>query len=134
MKTNERPAGLRVLLVEDSAPVRRRLRSLLEESLSVDIVGETGTVAGAVKLFHTALPDAVVLDLILADGNAAAVFHEIRRSHSGCMIIVLTNCDGPECRDLCQTLGAHHFFNKSREFERVPEVLAGLQTKEKETL
>ena len=40
----------RILLVEDSVPVRQRLKSLIEESGSAQVVGETGTVANALAM------------------------------------------------------------------------------------
>ena len=121
------PHAVRVLLVEDSLPVRSRIRSLIEEFGPVEIVGETGTTAGALALFHEHAPDAVVLDLNLAGDDGCAVLVEIKRTRPACVVIVLTSFATPECRHLCERLGADHFFNKFMEFERVPEVLAQLR-------
>ncbi len=121
------PAALRVLLVDDSLPVRQRIRTLIEESVPVEIVGEAGTVAGALALFRIHQPDAVVLDLGLADGDGAGVLAEIKSIRHECVVIVLSNIAIPECREFCLRLGADHFFDKSREFERVPEVLMALR-------
>lgn len=118
--------AVRVLLVEDSLPVRRRIRGLIEELSPVDIVGEAGTVAAALALFREHQPDAVVLDLNLADGDGIAVLTEIKRARRACVVIVQTNFVIPECREFCLKLGADHFFDKAREFERVPEVLKDL--------
>lgn len=120
-------SAVRVLLVEDSLPVRQRIRSLIEEFGPVEIVGETGTVADALALFREHQPDAVVLDLNLADGDGCGVLTEIKRTHPACVVIVLTNFVIPECRALCLKLGADYFFDKSREFERVPEMLVKLR-------
>ena len=115
--------AIRVLLVDDSLPVRQRIRTLIEESGPVEIVGEAGTVASALALFRAHQPDAVVLDLGLADGDGAGVLAEIKNIRPSCLVIVLSNIDIPECREFCLRLGADHFFDKAREFERVPEVL-----------
>ena len=120
-------SAVRVLLVEDSLPVRSRIRSLIEEFGPVEIVGETGTAAGALALFHKHRPEAIVLDLQLADGTASPVLLQVKQSHPSCVVIVLTNFAIPECREHCRQLGADHFFDKSTEFERVPEVLAKLR-------
>lgn len=120
---------VRVLLVEDSLPVRERIRSLIEESGRAEIVGEAGTVAGALARFHQHQPDAVVLDLNLAARDGCEVLMEIKRTRPACVVIVLTNFATPECRESCLKLGADHFFDKSREFERVTEVLAKLRAK-----
>lgn len=114
---------LRVLLVDDSQPVRSRIRRLLQESLPLEMVGEAGTVAEALALFRTHRPDAVVLDLGLPDGDGLTVLSEIKRTQPACVVIVLTNYANPECREHCLLAGADHFFDKAQEFERVPEVL-----------
>lgn len=117
---------LRVLLVEDSLPVRHRLRSLIEESGPIEIVGEAGAVVTALQLFHSLQPDAVVLDLGLADGDGGGVLAEIKHLRPACVVIMLSSIAIPECREFCLRLGADHFFDKSWEFERVPEVLLAL--------
>ena len=122
-------SAVRVLLVEDSLPVRQRIRSLIEESGPVVIVGEASTADAALALFREHEPDAVVLDLNLADGDGCAVLAEIKRARPGCVVMVLTNFVIAESRDLCRKLGADYFFDKSREFERVPEVLRQLRGK-----
>lgn len=42
------------------------------------------------------------------------------------VMMVLTIDDNAENRARCLRMGAGYFFNKSREFERMPEVLKGL--------
>lgn len=118
---------LRILLVDDSLPVRSRIRSLIEEALPVEIVGETNSVAGALALVKTRQPDAVVLDLNLSDGDGRTVLAEIKRAQPACIVLVLTSFADEITRESCLIAGADFFFNKTREFERVPEVLAQLR-------
>lgn len=118
---------VRVLLVEDSLPVRKRIHSLIEESGSAVIIGESGSVGGALALARQHRPEAVVLDLNLADGDGCEVLTDIKSILPGCVVIVLTSFASPECADFCLKLGADHFFDKAFEFERVPEVLETLR-------
>jgi two-component system chemotaxis response regulator CheB len=55
----------RVLLVEDSATVRGRLRELLESDPEVDLVGEAGDGKLAIELCHRLRPDVVTMDMML---------------------------------------------------------------------
>jgi len=126
MKNGESHRAVRVLLVEDSLPVRQRIRSLIEESGHGTVVGEAGSVAYALALFRTLEPDVVVLDLHLAEGSGYTVLEEIKQTHPDCEVIVLTNFAIPEYQERCRALGADHFFEKSTDFERVPGVLAGV--------
>jgi DNA-binding NarL/FixJ family response regulator len=118
---------IRVLLVEDSQHVRRRVRSLIEEGGPVKIVGEAATTTHARKLFLEHRPEVVVLDLQLEDGTSYAVLREIKQTHPACVVIVLTNFAIPECRESCRALGANFFFDKAKEFEQVPEVLGEMR-------
>lgn len=127
MTTPNSALRLRVLLVDASLPVRQRLRSLIEESVPVEFVGEAGTTATALKLFDAGEPDAVVLDLGLADGDGANVLSEMKQRRPGCAVIMLSSVAIPEVRDLCRNLGADHFFDKALEFECVPEVLRAMR-------
>src|SRR4051812_568711 len=54
---------MRVLIVDDEAPARARLRSLLEEIGGIDIVGEAGDGALAIARVLAVKPDVVLLDI-----------------------------------------------------------------------
>ena len=112
--------------MEDSLPIRQRIRSLIEESGHGTILGETGAVTAALALFRQHKHEAVVLDLHLAEGAGYTILEEVKQTHPDCVVIVLTNFAAPEYRERCHLLGADHFFDKSKDFERVPGVLAGL--------
>jgi DNA-binding NarL/FixJ family response regulator len=126
MSTLETRQAIRVLLVEDSIPVRNRIRSLIEESCPVVVIGEVGSVAAANFILHSNPVDAVVLDLHLWDGDGCAVLATAKSTYPDCVVIVLTGFSERADRMRCLDLGADHFFDKTKEFERVPEVLVGL--------
>jgi len=119
---NELP---RVLLVEDSLPIRQRLHSLVTESGLARVVAEASSVKVALAEFERMAPDAVVLDLQLTDGTGYALLDAIKRSRPSCKVIVMTNFAEPETRERCLQQGADHFLEKSTDFELVPALLAG---------
>jgi DNA-binding NarL/FixJ family response regulator len=127
MSKVETPRAVRVLIVEDSIPVRQRIRSLIEESCPAEVVGEVGSVAAACFLLHEHPVDAVVLDLHLWDGDGCTVLAQVKRTHPSCVVIVLTSFSDAAERLRCLSLGADYFFDKTKEFERVPEVLVDLR-------
>lgn len=95
---------------------------------NVSVVGEAETQRSAEALLRYARWDVAVLDLQLKEGSGFGVLKSLRQSpvpSAGC-VIVFTNCAFPLYRDRSLALGAHHFFVKSREFDRVCEVVAGL--------
>lgn len=115
-----------VLLVEDFAPVRQRLRSLLSARAGIEIAGEAPTASEALRLFTVRRPDVVVLDIQLPDGNGIEVLRTIKSSSPSCVVIMLTSHGAEAYREACHEAGADHFFEKATEFERIPETLEAL--------
>lgn len=60
---------LRVLIVDDEAPARQRLRDLLEKQTGIDVAGEAATVEQARRALRHLVPDLVFLDIQLRDGS-----------------------------------------------------------------
>jgi two-component system, OmpR family, response regulator len=113
---------VRILVVEDSAAVRARVVSLLQE-YGLEVVGEAGTAADALRLADSLRPEAIVLDLHLPDGDGMDLLPLFKARQPAPLVAVLTNSTHIECRKRCLALGADHFFDKSREFEAVADTL-----------
>ena len=60
---------LRVLLVDDEAPARRGLRSVLARHADVEIVGEACSGQEAIDAYRRLTPDVVFLDIQMPDGD-----------------------------------------------------------------
>src|SRR4030065_1091132 len=72
---------VRVLLVDDHEVVRSGLRMLLDSEQDIQIVGEAGTAAEALRAVQELQPDVVLMDIGLPDLSgieAAARIREIR--------------------------------------------------------
>jgi two-component system response regulator AlgR len=54
---------MKVLVVDDEAPARERLKRLLENIADVELVGEAADGRSALELAQTALPDVLLLDI-----------------------------------------------------------------------
>ncbi len=119
---------LRIVIVEDSAIIRARLAESLTEIPNLEIVGLAETEQEAVTLLRDADWDAAILDLQLKKGTGLGVLKALalvpKPEHS--KVIVFTNYAFPQYRERSLTLGADYFFDKSREFHRVREVLSDL--------
>jgi two-component system, chemotaxis family, protein-glutamate methylesterase/glutaminase len=55
----------RVLVVEDSATVRARLREVLSLAPDIDVIGEAGDGKRAIELCQSLRPDAITMDMML---------------------------------------------------------------------
>jgi two-component system LytT family response regulator len=60
---------MRVLIVDDEAPARRKLHRLLAESRDVEIVGEAHSGTSAVDAIRAHRPDVVFLDIQMPEGD-----------------------------------------------------------------
>ncbi|MEP7330210.1 MAG: response regulator transcription factor [Betaproteobacteria bacterium] len=121
---------LRVVIVEDSAIIRARLSEALLEIPNVEIVGQVESESDALAVLRQQQWDVAVLDLQLKQGTGLGVLKTLSRAlrPPNAKIIVFTNYAFPQYRERSMALGADFFFDKSREFHRIREVLAGMAT------
>lgn len=125
---NEKPnlSALRVFLIEDYGPIRRRIASLIETLTDVVVVGEAEDVPTALAGIVASAADVVIVDLRLTHGSGLELLASL--SHEGAQVIsiVLTNHTDQAFRNACLSAGAHFVFDKTAEFERAKGVLEKL--------
>ena len=117
-----------VFLVDDSAPVRERLKELFDIGARVRIVGEADTAARAIVDIKASQPDFVVLDYQLQDGTGLEVLRALRSQAPRTRFIVLTNHASAELQQAFLDAGAQCFLDKSREFARLGGLIAELRS------
>ena len=67
------------LVIDDEPLARKRMISLLEPYASeIEILGEAGSGAQAVKMIHEMIPDVVFLDIQMPDMDAFEVLHSLQ--------------------------------------------------------
>lgn len=69
---------VRVLLLEDDAPLRDRFRRLLEASPKVHLVAACGTLGEALDVLHREAIDLLMADLNLPDGHGIEAIRALR--------------------------------------------------------
>jgi DNA-binding NarL/FixJ family response regulator len=111
---------VKVFLVEDSPILRERLLALLASIPGAQSCGHAAGAAEAIAAIEAAKPDAVVLDIQLASGNG---FDVLRAVGGTTAVYVLTNFANDGYRRKAESLGAHGFFDKSTEVERLRQAL-----------
>ena len=116
-------APLRVFVVEDSALIRERLETMIVEAGAV-AAGYAIGVAAAIHAILQGRPDLVILDVQLADGTGFDVLRALRKQAPEIDVYLFSNFAADPYRQLAGTLGAKGFFDKSREFGRMGEIVA----------
>lgn len=85
--TNKR---IRLQLVDDHEVVRSGLSALLGQHDDLEIVGEAGTVAGALESAERLKPDVVLLDVRLPDGSGFEACRSLHKLTPPVKVIILT--------------------------------------------
>ena len=115
---------MQVFLVEDSIPVRERLKAMLEAIPGTEVVGQASNAEDAIRGILAARPDAVLLDISLASGSCFDVLRAVQPQAPEIDIYMLSGFVAYPYRQLAQTLGARGFFDKTHEIERLRELFA----------
>jgi len=118
---------MKVLVVDDSALLRERLISMISELPGVTAIGQAQDAREALNSVQKLIPDVVILDIRLSDGNGIEVLQKMKKDNSAAVTIMFTNYPYPQYRKKCQEAGADFFFDKSTEFHKITEVLKQIQ-------
>ncbi len=83
-------APVRILIVDDHAVVRAGLRLLLSADPELEIVGEAGDGAEALRLARDLAPDVVLMDISMPDMNGIEATRRIKVLCPGVAVLALT--------------------------------------------
>ncbi len=84
---------MRVLIVDDEAPARDRLRRLLADSAQHDVVGEAGNGEQAIEIASSSSPDVVLLDIRMPGMNGIETAHHLNNFDPPPAVIFTTAYD-----------------------------------------
>ena len=122
----------RILLIEDSAVLTRRLVDLLSEPGRVAVAAQAATQSEALLRLQESVYDVLVVDIELAEGNGVAVIRQARQLYppdGQPLIVVLTNYASDFVRDHCFAAGADYFLDKMRDIALLKAIVADGQSK-----
>lgn len=95
---------LRVLVVDDSAPMRRFISSLIEE-LPAD-VHEVSDGSAALAEYESWLPDVVLMDIRMPVMDGIETTRALHDAHPEAVVIMVTDYDSPAFRRDAASAGA----------------------------
>jgi two-component system OmpR family response regulator len=125
-------AERRVLLIEDSEVLSRRLVDLLSEPGRLSVAAQAATQTEAVTRLKEGAYDVLVVDIELAEGNGVAVIRHARQLYPPevqPLIVVLTNYASDFVRDHCFAAGADYFLDKMRDISMLKGIVIDGQSK-----
>jgi two-component system response regulator AlgR len=118
-------ARLRVLIVDDEAPARRRLHQLLDDcagAFPLTIVGEAGSGREALELLHVVAADLVLTDIHMPDMDGLELArHVLKLAHPP--VVIFTTAYQQHALDAFEVNAIDYLVKPVR----VPRLLAALQ-------
>jgi two-component system response regulator DevR len=107
-----KPSPVRVYLLDDHEVVRQGLRTLLESSGDIEVVGESGSAEDATNRIPALRPHVAVLDGRLPDGSGIEVARAIRSVDPSIQALILTSYDDDEALFAAIMAGASGYILK----------------------
>ena len=84
------PQKVRILLADDHAVVRQGFRMILGQEPDLEVVGEAGNGADAVRLVEEVKADIAVIDISMPGMNGVEATRLIRQNSPECKVLVLS--------------------------------------------
>ena len=119
---------LKIVLIEDSIPLRQALAALLEELAGVAVVGAAADETAAIDLLQRQQPDLAILDLELSQGSGFGILRALAgqpERFGRPRAVVFSSHGQPVVRQRCRALGVDSFFDKATELD---DLLVYVQT------
>ena len=115
---------IQVILADDQPLVRAGLRRLIEQTPDIDVAGEAGTGAEAVRLARDTDPDVVVMDIRMPGMDGIEATQLITAGDARARVLVLTTFDDDDYVYGALRAGASGFLVKDMALE---DILAAIR-------
>lgn len=113
----------RVLIVDNAAYARARLRKILEDH-GYEVVAEAATSAEAVARYKEHRPDLVTVDLILTGEHGFQVLSKLRKVDANVRAVVVSAMADKDTIERASLLGVSGYVTKPEEWPEFEKVLS----------
>jgi CheY-like chemotaxis protein/CheY-specific phosphatase CheX len=122
LRTQQLPLGHKILLVDDSAMIRKALRRYLAK-LGYDNVIEADDGITAIEALKNEYPDFMFMDVVMNNMNGDVALKEIRNMDSNVPIVMLSSVTDKALVDDCQKAGISGFIFKPIQANNGAEII-----------
>jgi DNA-binding NarL/FixJ family response regulator len=109
---SDKPAGTRILIVDDHALLRRGLASLIETEADLRVCAEADSRRSGLDAILASKPDLVIADLSLKDSDGLEMIKDIKRLHPYLPILVVSMHDEMTYAERALRAGAGGYVTK----------------------
>ena len=118
--------SVRVLVVDDHPLYREGLTTALAAAVDVEVVGEAGAGAEAIRLVAADPPDVVLMDLHMPGVSGVEATRQIRDTHPAVAVLVLTMLDGDDAVFAAMRAGARGYLLKGAGRDEITAAIAAV--------
>lgn len=104
---------IRLMLIDDHDMVVQSLRVVLELEHDIEVVATANSVAEGVAGAAAHLPDVILMDYYLPDGDGISAAARIRSEHPSIKIVLLTGSDDPDALQRAVDAGCLGYLDKA---------------------
>lgn len=115
-----------LLIVDSSSFIVERLVDMLKEVKVIEKILTAADYDTALDILYREKAGIVLLDIQLPDKNGIDLLKHIVYHFTETKVIVLSNLVSDFYQKLCKTAGASHYIDKSRDFDKIPEVILSI--------
>jgi DNA-binding NarL/FixJ family response regulator len=115
-----------VLIVDDSPLIVERFIEILNEMDNIESVAYAHNYTEGARLIDDIQPDIALLDINLPGKSGIELLRRIHQERPEMKVIMITNQATEQYRNICSSLGADYFFDKSKEFEQIPNIISNI--------
>ncbi|MEO6488946.1 MAG: response regulator transcription factor [Ferruginibacter sp.] len=116
--------GRTLLIVDDSSIIIERLLDALKDHPTIRSILTATNYDEAVEVIDGNKPDIVLLDIQLTGKNGIDLLKYIKQRFPEVKVIMFTNHADDNYFKLCKQLGALYCVDKSKDFDKIPGMLA----------
>ena len=102
---------MKVLIVEDSEPVRRMIKRVLEHQ--VDEFFECSDGSEALARYQQCLPDVVLMDIKMTKVDGFYATRQIKQIFADARVVIVSQWDTPALRQAAEESGAENYVCKN---------------------
>lgn len=117
---------IRVLLADDHPVVRDGIRTLLETSDRIEIIGEAKGGHEALEMVEKLNPDVLLLDMEMPDMSGVEVTRQLKQKRTGVRILVLSAYNDPQYIRSVLSHGASGYLTKDEAPDFILEAIQGV--------
>jgi DNA-binding NarL/FixJ family response regulator len=115
-----------VMVVDDSIPIAIRLTNILYGMESVGLVLHAPDYEKAMAMLSNCSIPFLLVDINLPGKNGIEILRSINKMGYKTKVMMISNQDNSYYRELCASLGACYYFDKSDDFDKIPFIISQL--------